>query len=261
MTSPRDFRHALARRAESPSSQAGPGAAPPGHAERLASAEQTLRDISHALAHDLRTSLRHVASYAQLLADPAHAGQPEQVGRLSDKVIAATRRLQQQMEAVSALARLQESDLRPEPLDTIALVRLLVQALHHDRRGPAVTCVIAPDLPASRGDADLLRRVWLELLGHAWRQAGAHPQPRVEVGHAPVAGGHAWYVQDNGPGFDPGDAASLFGLFRQAQAAPGAGAGLALVRRIVECHGGRVWATSQPGEGSRLGFSLPAANG
>jgi light-regulated signal transduction histidine kinase (bacteriophytochrome) len=261
MTSPRDFPHALALRAETVAFQAGPVEAPPGPARRLASAEQTLHDISHALAHDLRTSLRHVSSYAQLLADPAHAGQPEQVRRLSDKVIGSTRRLQTLMDSVSALARLQVADLKPERLDTQALVRLLVQAMAHDSTGPAVTCVIAPDLPASRGDADLLRQVWFELLDNAWRHAGRHPQARIEVSHAPVPGGHAWFVQDNGPGFDPASAARLFGLFQCAQDATGPGAGLALVRRIVECHGGRVWATAQPGEGARFGFSLPADAG
>lgn len=256
MTSPRDFRHALALRTETPSGPGGSG--PAGQTDRLASAEQTLRDISHALAHDLRTSLRHVASYAQLLADPAHAAQPEQVRRLSDKVVASTRRLQDLMEAVSALARLQVADLQPRQQDTVALVRSVAQALPLLDRGPAVECVIAPDLPPTLGDAALLRRVWHELLDNAWRHARRHPQPRVVVSHEPVPGGHAWFVHDNGPGFDPQKVAELFGLFQRAQDAPGLGAGLALVRRIVECHGGRVWATAAPGEGARFGFSLPA---
>lgn len=256
MTSPRDFRHALALRAESAPFAAGPGQGDP--SGQLASAEQTLRDISHALAHDLRTSLRHVASYAQLMADPAHAAQPEQVRHLSDKVVASTRRLQDLMESVSALARLQVSELRRERLDTGALVRSVVKALGAIHPSPAVVCEIGPDLPPSLGDAELLRRVWHELLDNAWRHARSHPRPRVVVSHEPVPGGHAWFVHDNGPGFDPRKAAELFGLFQRAQDAPGLGAGLAMVRRIVECHGGRVWATADPGEGARFGFSLPA---
>ena len=100
-------------------------------AARLASAEQTLRDISHALAHDLRTSLRHVASYAQLPGRARHyAGQPEQVARLSHKVIDSSRRLQHLMESVSALARLQAADLQPSStVDTVAdLMRSLIRS-------------------------------------------------------------------------------------------------------------------------------------
>lgn len=257
MTSSRDFRHALALRAETSSPQSGTGR--PGQAERLASAEQTLRDISHALAHDMRTSLRHVASYAQLLTDPAQAGQPEQVLRLSDKVVASARRLQDLMESVSAIARLQVADLKRERLDTAALVGSVVRDLVHHGGEPAVECVVAADLPASHGDASLLRRVWHELLDNAWRHARTHPQPQVSVSHEPVPGGHAWLVHDNGPGFDPVKVAQLYGLFQRAPGTPGLGAGLALVRRIVECHGGRVWATAAPGEGARFGFSLPEA--
>mgnify|MGYP006196472075 FL=1 len=72
-----------------------------------------------------------------------------------------------------------------------------------------------------------------------------------------MPGGHAYFVHDNGLGFEPDKAAELFGLFQRADAVPGLGLGLAMVRRIVECHGGRVWATARPGQGASFGFSLP----
>lgn len=264
MPSPRDFHHPLALRADPAAPDAGPGltAAEPETAlvARLASAEQTLRDISHALAHDLRTSLRHVASYAQLLGDPAYASQPEQVSRLSLKVIDSSRRLQQLMESVSALARLNAADLQVVSVDTSALVRTLIRELDEHSRGSRVACVLAPDLPPAQADAALLRRVWQELLDNAWRHARSHGQPRIEICYEAVPGGHAYFVHDNGLGFEPEKAAELFGLFQRAQSgpAPGLGVGLAMVRRIVECHGGRVWATARPGQGASFGFSLPA---
>jgi light-regulated signal transduction histidine kinase (bacteriophytochrome) len=264
MTSSRDSLHPLALRQASPVPLSGPGFQDTSAlATRLSSAEQTLRDISHALAHDLRTSLRHVASYAQLLADPGCADQPEQVTRLSVKVIDASRRLQHLMESVSALARLQVADIQPEQIDANAMVRSVLDDLGRGAGGMQVECVIPTDLPPARADAVLLLRVWQELLDNAWRHASGHAQPRIEVSYESVPGGHAYFVHDNGPGFEPGKAAELFGLFQRSAGSPdpGLGVGLAMVRRIVECHGGRVWATARPGAGASFGFSLPADGG
>jgi light-regulated signal transduction histidine kinase (bacteriophytochrome) len=264
MTSSRDTLHPLALRQDSSAPLSGTGTQDASAlATRLSSAEQTLRDISHALAHDLRTSLRHVASYAQLLGDPVYADQPEQVARLSVKVIDASRRLQQLMESVSALARLQAADIQPEQIDANAMVRSVLHDLGRGPGGPLVECVIAADLPPAQADAVLLLRVWQELLDNAWRHASGHAQPRIEVSYEPVPGGHAYFVHDNGLGFEPEKAAELFGLFQRSAGSPdpGLGVGLAMVRRIVECHGGRVWATARPGEGASFGFSLPVDGG
>jgi light-regulated signal transduction histidine kinase (bacteriophytochrome) len=203
--------------------------------------------------------LRHVISYAQVLGDPAYADQPEAAKRISLKVLDSSRRLQRLMESMAALARLQVADVQLETVDTTALLRRLIRELDERTHGHRVACVLAPDLPPAVADAGLLRRVWQELLDNAWRHARSHVSPRIEVSYEAVPGGHAYFVHDNGLGFEPEKAAELFGLFQRAQGAPdpGLGLGLAMVRRIVECHGGRVWATARPGEGARFGFSLP----
>lgn len=266
MPSPRDPRHPLALRAQPTAPESGPDLQGV-HAHevltaRLASAEETLRDISHALAHDLRTSLRHVASYAQLLGDPCYAAPPVEAARLSAKVLASSRRLQDLMESMSALARLQAADLQPQRVDTVEQVRAVIRGIEERSEGAVVHCVLAPDLPPVMADAVLLRRVWQELLDNAWRHARSHAQPRIEVSFEAVPGGHAYFVHDNGLGFEPEKAVELFGLFQRSAGAPdpGLGVGLAMVRRIVECHGGRVWATARPGEGASFGFSLPSVS-
>ncbi len=267
MPSPRDLRHPLALRSDPMEPDAGSGfdhqRSDHTLAARLASAEQTLRDISHALAHDLRTSLRHVVSYAQLLGDPGYADKPDQAARLSLKILDSSRRLQHLMESVSALARLQAADLQPQPVNTVELVRAVLRDIEDRSGGERVDCLLAPDLPPAMADAALLRRVWEELLDNAWRHARSHEHPRIEVSYESVPGGHAYFVHDNGRGFEPEKAAELFGLFQRSVGGPdpGLGLGLAMVRRIVECHGGRVWATARPGEGARFGFSLPADGG
>jgi signal transduction histidine kinase len=267
MTSSRDTAHPLALRAVSRDADADSGpslaASEAALAARLASAEQTLRDIAHALAHDLRTSLRHVVSYAQLLGDPGYSAQPEAAERISLKVLDSSRRLQRLMESMAALARLQVADVKLETVNTTELVRSLIQNFGEGAGGTRVACVLATELPPALADAGLLRRVWQELLDNALRHARSHSAPRIEVSYEAVPGGHAYFVHDNGLGFEPEKAAELFGLFQRAQGAPapGLGLGLAMVRRIVECHGGRVWATARPGEGARFGFSLPERAG
>lgn len=267
MTSYRDSPHPLALRSVSMESDSGSGpshaVSPAAVAARLDSAEQTLRDIAHALAHDLRTSLRHVVSYAQLLGDPAYADKPEAATRLSHKVLDSSRQLQRLMESMAALARLQVADVQLETVNTTELLRGLIKAYDEGSSGTRVACVLAPDLPTALADAALLRRVWQELLDNAWRHARSHVSPRIEVSFEAVPGGHAYFVHDNGLGFEPEKAVELFGLFQRAQGAPapGLGLGLAMVRRIVECHGGRVWATARPGEGASFGFSLPERGG
>jgi light-regulated signal transduction histidine kinase (bacteriophytochrome) len=265
MPSPRDPLHPLALRAEPVAPSAGPGLGAAdemnqARAKRLASAEQTLRDIAHALAHDVRTSLRHVASYAELLEDHAGTGEPEHTVRLARKVVDSSRQLQRLMASVAALARLQVADLRLEPIATGELVRSICQELGGQARdGVRVACDIAPDLPPMLADRALIRQVWQELLGNAWRHAGTHAAPLIEVRYEAVPGGQAFFVHDNGSGFDPNRTSELFGLFQRAHGVPetGLGAGLAMVRRIIECHGGRVWATARPGDGASFGFSLP----
>ena len=263
MSSPRDSHHSLARRSVRETGLADgngmDGVAEDPLARRLASAEQTLRDISHAMAHDVRTSLRHVASYAQLLGDPAFANDPAEVARLSHKVVESTRRLQHLMDSVSALSRLQTADLRHDRLDTGVLVHALIAERQSADGKRPVECVVSPDLPPMVGDGLLLRRVWEALLENAWQHAQRHERPRVEIRNEPAPDGCAFVVTDNGPVFLASQSREQFRLFRRTNAAPLAepDSGLAMVRRIVECHGGRVWATSLPGEGTSLGFSLP----
>lgn len=260
MASPRDFHHSLPLRADV-SSQSGTGV-PTGEAllmAQLDSAELTLRDISHAFTHDLHSSLQNVSSCAELLGDPSYANQPRQVARLAHRLVRSSRHLQDLMDSVAALARLQVSELQTAEVNTDEQVRLVVRELERDDSGPRIAWSVNQGLAPMQGDPALLMAVWRELLDNAWRHAKAHPSPRIEIDCHAVAGGHIYSVSDNGLGFDPEEAVSLFGLFqhRRGPQESGLGVGLALVRRIIECHGGRVWATATPGQGACFSFSLP----
>jgi light-regulated signal transduction histidine kinase (bacteriophytochrome) len=123
-----------------------------------------------------------------------------------------------------------------------------------------VEFVIASELTAE-GDPELLRSVLQNLLGNAWKYTGKHPQARIEFGADKSGGETRFYVRDDGAGFDPGDAGKLFSAFQrlhQADEFPGAGIGLATVQRIIERHGGRIWAEGAVEKGATFYFTIPA---
>ncbi|MDW8468013.1 MAG: ATP-binding protein [Burkholderiales bacterium] len=125
--------------------------------------------------------------------------------------------------------------------------------------------VVLGPLPPAQADASLVRQVWVNLIANALKfSRGARP-PRVEIGGAPAAAGFVEYwVRDNGVGFDMRYSAKLFGVFQRLHSAAefeGSGAGLAIARRIVERHGGRIGAESAPGSGATFRFTLPAGAG
>ncbi|RZL06708.1 MAG: hypothetical protein EOP40_17190, partial [Rubrivivax sp.] len=141
------------------------------------------------------------------------------------------------------------------------LVDAVVGQLGHDTEGRVVDWVVARDLPVVQGDALLLREVWANLLGNAYKYTRPRERTRIEVGWSvdPVVG-YTFFVRDNGVGFDTKYAQKLFGVFQRLHRASefeGTGIGLALTRRIIERHGGSIWAESQLGEGSTFYFSLP----
>jgi light-regulated signal transduction histidine kinase (bacteriophytochrome) len=117
------------------------------------------------------------------------------------------------------------------------------------------------DLPPARGDQALLRQVWVNLLSNAVKYTAPTPEAVIEVGGSQAGGENTYRVKDNGVGFDMRYVDKLFGVFQRLHGDgefEGTGIGLAIVKRIVTRHGGRVWAESKPGEGSTLYFTLPA---
>jgi light-regulated signal transduction histidine kinase (bacteriophytochrome) len=127
-----------------------------------------------------------------------------------------------------------------------------------DTAGVALTIDV---LPRATGDANLLRQVWVNLISNALKFTAKKPERRVAIEAVRAAGETVYSVRDNGTGFDMAYADRLFGVFQRLHTPrefPGTGIGLALVKRIVERHGGRVWAEGRPGAGATFYFALPA---
>jgi light-regulated signal transduction histidine kinase (bacteriophytochrome) len=160
------------------------------------------------------------------------------------------------------LSRVGRAELAWQPVDLSALAAAVAAELNKAEPKRNVDWVLAPRLQA-RGDERLLRIVLENLLRNAWKFTSKQSRPRIEFG-AVAAPEAAFFVRDNGAGFDMEFAGKLFGVFQRLHSAsefPGTGVGLATVRRIVNRHGGRVWANGAVNQGAVFYFTLPANRG
>lgn len=229
--------------------------------EQLLAANRDLESFSYSVSHDLRSPLRHISSFVSLLEEHLGDGRDETTSRYLSTIGNSARHMSQLIDGLLAFSRLGRAAVNIAPVDFNHLVSAVVSQLAHDTDGRVVDWHIAPDLPLVHGDALLLREVWANLLGNAFKYTRPRERAVVAVSWRldPVRG-YVFSVRDNGVGFDTKYSQKLFGVFQRLHRASefeGTGIGLALTRRIVERHGGSVWAESRLGEGSTFHFSLP----
>ena len=225
----------------------------------LNAANKELEAFSYSVSHDLRAPLRSIDGFSQAVLED-YAGRLDDQGRdYLSRVRAATQHMGQLIDDLIKLARVARAEIKREAVDLSALAGEVLAELQKREPGRRVECHIEPGL-AAEGDARLLRVVLDNLLGNAWKFTGRQPQPRIEFGATRGADGEpAFFVRDNGAGFDMTYAGKLFGAFQRLHTVhdfPGTGVGLATVQRIVHRHGGRVWAEGAVGKGATFYFTL-----
>jgi PAS domain S-box-containing protein len=229
--------------------------------EQLLAANKDLESFSYSVSHDLRSPLRHISSFVSLLEEHLAERGDETTQRYLSTIATSARHMSQLIDGLLAFSRLGRSTVSLAPVDFSMLVDAVVNQIAHDPQGRVVDWVIAPDLPVVQGDALLLREVWANLLGTACKYTRPRERARIEVTWSvDPAVGYTFSVADNGVGFDMQYAQKLFGVFQRMHRAAefeGTGIGLALARRILERHGGSIWAESEPRKGSTFHFSLP----
>lgn len=231
----------------------------------LENAARELDSFAYSVSHDLRAPLRIVDGFATIvLEDYGDRGKPlDDVGRDHlRRIVAASQRMNSMIDTLLGLSRTTSRELKRERVDLSQIARELAEDLRTQDAARAVEFVVAPNLRAD-GDATLLRLVLQNLLGNAWKFTARTRGARVEVGARTEGGAVAYYVRDNGAGFDMRFAEKMFGLFQRLHSAnefPGTGVGLATVQKIIRRHGGRVWAEAIPapneGHGATFYFTL-----
>jgi signal transduction histidine kinase len=219
--------------------------------------------FSYTVSHDLRAPLRVVEGFTRILKEDYGASLDRMANDHLDRVLGAAARMNGMIDALLALAKLSSQPLSRQPVNLTQLARYVVEDLQRGAPERQVTVTIEPDLVV-HGDPTLLRVVLENLLGNAWKYSSHTHQAHIELASRRQDGEHVFTVSDNGTGFDMRYADRLFGVFQRLHSTsefPGTGVGLASVKRIVERHGGRIWAESQPGQGTRMHFTLGGAGG
>jgi len=220
-----------------------------------------LESFNRNVSHDLRGPLGGIATAARLAAEALDAGQPGAVRRYLPAIQAQAQTSAELVTALLALARVGKLDLAPRPLDAAQVVADSVAQLQAGDLPASAWPVSIGPLPTVTADPALLRQVFVNLIGNALKFSSGHAAPSVEVGATVAQGETVLFVRDNGVGFEREDAARLFTPFQRLHGAQfaGAGVGLSIVKRIVERHGGRLWAESTPGAGAAFYFTLRGA--
>jgi PAS domain S-box-containing protein len=234
------------------------------HAKDAAeAASRELEAFSYSVAHDLRAPLRGMNGFAQLLLDGYRDKLDAEGQDWLEEILGNAQKMGALIDALLALARLTRSALRRVPVDLSSVVRDTANHLSMAEPGRSVAVVVQDHLTAEV-DPVLVRALLENLLGNAWKFTSKAPSPRIEFGATERDGAHAFFVRDNGAGFDMAFAGKLFAPFQRLHAAdefPGTGIGLATVQRIVHRHGGRVWAEGAVDAGATFYFTFPPRSG
>ena len=215
-----------------------------------------LESFSSAVAHDLRGPLRRMTGFAQMMAADIKLGEHADLPSHTDVIIDNARQMTELVDGMLALAHSSHGELARRRIEMAALVDEVLK----DQQAHARARMQVGSLPAIFGDAATMRQVWANLISNALKYSARREAPHVEV-DCRVEGAEAVFlVRDNGIGFDKAHAHKLFEAFQRLHGAEfeGSGVGLATVRRIVQRHGGRIWAESAPEAGATFYFSLPA---
>jgi signal transduction histidine kinase len=217
-----------------------------------------LESFTYTVSHDLRAPIRVVEGFARILQED-YGDRLDRVGHDHlQRILSAASRMTQMIDALLGLSRLSGQPVVPEQVDLSRLADTIVEELRAGDPQRAATVVVQPGMTVE-GDRTLLRVMLENLLGNAWKYTGKRAEARIEFGCTGTGPEAVWCVADNGEGFDMRFAERLFGVFQRLHGSaefPGTGVGLATVQRIVRRHGGRAWAESEPGRGSRFYFTL-----
>ncbi|HXF80407.1 MAG TPA: PAS domain S-box protein [Usitatibacter sp.] len=223
----------------------------------LEAANRELEAFDYSISHDLRAPINRIEGFSAILLEEFDAKLGDRGRELLQRIVASGQRMNQLVQDLLDLSTLTRTELRPAEIDLSAAARKILEGLAQSHPSRQVETVVAPGLVA-RGDPGLLRVVLENLLGNAWKFTSRRERARIEFGTAVAGGKRAYFVRDNGAGFDPAHAQRLFTPFHRLHAQKdfeGTGIGLATVQRIVSRHGGRAWAES-PGEGATFHFTL-----
>jgi signal transduction histidine kinase len=218
-----------------------------------------LERFSYTVSHDLKNPLITIKGFLGLIEKDAATGDMKRMKSDITRVSGATKKMQLLLEELLELSRIGHVVCPPEEIPLGDLVQEVLDGTAERLTEKAVQVEIVSDLPSIYGDRKRIREVLENLINNACKFMGDQSTPRIEIGVSPGGEETTIYVRDNGLGINPRHHEKIFGLFDKVDPkSEGSGAGLAIVKRIVELHGGRIWLESEGnGKGTIFFFTIP----
>lgn len=233
-------------------------------AERTAQMKESIAELeafSYSVSHDLRAPLRHLAGYSHILLNDYGSKLDAEAKEYLDGIVRSSENMSVLIDSLLHLSRISRTDVNRSEVNLTEIARAIVKDLSESGiyMDQSVDVIVEEGIVVE-GDQNLLTVVIRNLLENAWKFTSKTDHPRVEVGCTRDGAEITVFVKDNGAGFNMEYANKLFSAFQRLHSAsdfPGTGIGLTTVHRIINKHGGHVWATSKEGEGATFSFSLP----
>jgi signal transduction histidine kinase len=229
--------------------------------ERTAQLEASNRELeafAYSVSHDLRAPLRSIDGYCRALLEDFGDQLPKEGVPYLDRIHISTIHMAQLIDDLLSLSRVTRASMAHVPVDLSAMAHNILSELQREQPDRRVRLSITPGLMVE-GDVRLLRIALSNLLSNAWKFTAKREEAHIEFGALQQNGKRVFYVRDNGVGFDMDHAGKLFGAFQRLHTEgefPGTGIGLATVQRVLQKHGGQIWAESAKDQGATFYFSL-----
>ncbi len=228
-------------------------------AVQLEAANKELEAFSFSVSHDLRAPLRAISGFSMILLEDYGDKLDDEGKRLLNVVRDNVARMEQLIEDILHFSRAGRLEINVAEVDMEALAHAVLEELRPAQGGGKLQATIG-HLPPAQGDRAMMRQVLTNLLSNALKFSRTREAPQIEVGGSVEQNEAIYFVKDNGVGFDMQYAGKLFGVFQRLHTVDefeGTGIGLAIVKRIISRHGGRVWAEGKVNEGATFYFALP----
>jgi signal transduction histidine kinase len=226
---------------------------------QLEAANQELESFSYSVSHDLRSPLRAINGFTQILAED-YADKFDEDGRsVMAEILANSKRMGELIDNLLEFSHIGKQKLSIANIDMKDLVETVVTELQQQESHRIINVTVAP-LAESKGDPNLIKQVLINLISNAFKYTGKEAVAQVEIGSYTKPGQEIYFVKDNGVGFDMRYYEMLFGVFQRLHSNnefEGTGVGLAIIHRIISKHSGKVWAEAKVDEGACFYFSLP----
>jgi len=227
--------------------------------QELGNRNAELERFTYTVSHDLRSPLVTIKGFVGMLNKDIHEGQNEKVERDMQRIANAADKMEALLSDLLKLSRIGRVVNPPEEIDLVKLAYDTLETVDGRIRSKNITARVSPNLPIIHADRARIGEVLENLVDNAAKYMGVQPAPLIEINARMDNGEHVIYVKDNGMGIEPQYLERIFGLFEKLNpASEGTGIGLALIKRIIEVHGGRIWVESDgAGKGSTFCFTIP----